>query len=73
MESLCRIIELKVVELKAEHIGQIKKYMNYIVKNLKKFNQENTIGNIIVGKGNHFIMEYRSDDRIFRTRYIINT
>ncbi len=66
------VVELKVVELKAEHIGQIKKYMNYIDKNLKNFNQESTIGIIIVKKDNKFIMEYCSDERIFRTSYILN-
>ena len=32
------VIELKVTELKKEHIGQIQVYMNYIDKNLKKIN-----------------------------------
>ena len=32
------VVELKVTELKKEHIGQIQVYMNYIDKNLKKFN-----------------------------------
>lgn len=41
------VIELKITELKAEHIGQIQKYMNYIDKNLKTINQEKTIGIII--------------------------
>ena len=30
------VIELKVTELKKEHIGQIQVYMNYIDNNLKK-------------------------------------
>ena len=30
------VVELKVTELKKEHIGQIQVYMNYIDKNLKK-------------------------------------
>ena len=29
------VIELKVTELKKEHIGQIETYMNYIDKNIK--------------------------------------
>ena len=29
------VVELKVVELKSEHIGQIQKHMNYIDKNIK--------------------------------------
>ena len=63
------VVELKVTELKKEHIGQIKLYMNYIDKNIKKINQENTIGIIICKKDNEFIMEYCSDERIFKTTY----
>jgi predicted nuclease of restriction endonuclease-like (RecB) superfamily len=37
------VIELKVTELKKEHIGQIQIYMNYIDTNLKKINQDKTI------------------------------
>ena len=63
------VVELKVTELKAEHIGQIKKYMNYMDKNIRKITQEKTIGIIICKKENQFIMEYCSDDRIFETIY----
>lgn len=41
------VIELKVKELKKEHIGQIQVYMNYIDNNLKIINQDKTIGIII--------------------------
>ena len=64
------VIELKVIELKKEHIGQIKTYMNYIDKNLKTINQDKTIGIIICKKDNHFIMEYVSDERILSREYI---
>ena len=63
------VVELKITELKKEHIGQIKLYMNYIDKNVKKIYQDNTIGIIIVKKDNKFVMEYCSDDRVFRTIY----
>ena len=63
------VIELKVTELKKEHIGQIQTYMNYIDKNIKNINQDKTIGIIICKKDNHFIMEYCSDERIYRTTY----
>ena len=66
------VVELKVTELKKEHIGQIKMYMNYIDKNIKSINQENTIGIIIVKKENNFVMEYCSDKRIFDTIYTLN-
>lgn len=66
------VVELKVTELKAEYIGQIKKYMNYVDKNIRNFNQEKTIGIIITKKDNQFIMEYCSDERVFRTTYVLN-
>ena len=63
------VVELKVTELKKEHIGQIKLYMNYIDKNVKSITQDNTIGIIICKKDNMFVMEYCSDSRIYRTTY----
>ena len=63
------VIELKVTELKKEHIGQIETYMNYIDKNIKRIEQDKTIGIIICKKDNHFIMEYCSDERIFTRMY----
>ena len=41
------VVELKVVELKSEHIGQIQKHMNYIDKNIKTIEEDKTIGIII--------------------------
>ena len=63
------VIELKVTELRKEYIGQIKMYMNYIDKNIKAINQDKTIGIIICKKDNVFVMEYCSDERIYRTIY----
>ena len=63
------VIELKVTELKKEHIGQIHTYMNYIDKNLKTINEDKTIGIIIVRKNNKYIMEYCSDKRILSKTY----
>ena len=63
------VVELKVTELKKEHIGQIEVYMNYIDKNLKKITQNKTIGIIICKKDNKFIMEYCSDERISVRKY----
>ncbi len=65
------VVELKVTELKKEYIGQISTYMNYVDKNIKRINQDKTIGIIICKKGNDFVMEYCSDDRIFETNYIL--
>ena len=63
------VVELKITELKKEHIGQIQVYMNYIDKNLKKINQDKTIGIVICKKDNKFIMEYCSDERILFKEY----
>ena len=63
------VVELKVTELKKEHIGQIEVYMNYIDKNLKSVMQDKTIGIIICKKDNKFIMEYCSDKRILSKEY----
>ena len=65
------VVELKVTELKKEHIGQIEVYMNYIDSNLKKINQDKTIGIIIVRRNNKFIMEYCSDKRILSKEYAL--
>lgn len=63
------VVELKVTELKKEHIGQIQVYMNYIDKNLKKINQDKTIGIIICKKENKYVIEYSSDVRIVARTY----
>lgn len=63
------VVELKVTELKKEHIGQIQVYMNYIDKNLKKINQDKTIGIIICKKENKYVIEYSSDARIVARTY----
>ena len=63
------VIELKVVELKKEHIGQIQVYMNYIDKNIKKINQEKTIGIIICKQDNQYVIKYCSDNRIIARTY----
>ena len=63
------VVELKVTELKKEHIGQIEIYMNYIDKNVKKTNHNKTIGIIIAKRDNKFVMEYCSDSRIYNTTY----
>ena len=44
------VIELKVTELKKEHIGQIQVYMNYIDSNVKDLTDDKSIGIIISKK-----------------------
>ena len=48
------VVELKVTELKKEHIGQIQIYMNYIDMHLGKFNQNKTIGIILCKRENKY-------------------
>ena len=67
------VVELKVTELKKEHIGQIETYMHYIDKNLKTNNQDKTIGIILTKKDNRFIMEYCSDKRVLNITYRLQT
>ncbi len=66
------VIELKITELKKEHIGQIEVYMNYIDKNIKKSTHDKTIGIILVRRNNKYIMEYCSDTRIKVGEYVFN-
>ena len=63
------VTELKVTELKKEHIGQIQVYMNYIDEHVKSIHHDKTIGIIIVRKDNKYIIEYSSDKRIISRVY----
>ena len=65
------VIELKVTELKEEHTGQILIYMNYIDKNVKTIDENNTVGIIICKKNNEYVIEYCSDERIIAREYIL--
>ena len=63
------VVELKVTELNSNHTGQIQKYMNYIDKNIKSIDDNKTVGIIICKKGNKYVIEYCSDDRIIAREY----
>ena len=63
------VVELKVTELKKEHIGQIEVYMNYIDENIRRVPQDKTIGIIIVRENNKYIIKYTSDRRILSRTY----
>ena len=63
------VVELKVSELRKEHIGQIEVYMNYIDKNVKSINQDKTIGIIICKQDNKYVIKYCSDNRIISRKY----
>ena len=63
------VVELKVTELKKDHLGQIQVYMNYIDKNIRKNNQDKTIGIVICKNNDGFYIEYSSDERIIARNY----
>ena len=63
------VVELKVTELKKEHIGQIEFYMNYIDNNLKEPNHNKTIGILIVKENNQFVIKYKTNDEIISRVY----
>ena len=55
--------------MKAEYIGQVTKYINYVDKNIKEVFNGETVGVIICKKENKFIMEYCSNLHIFINTY----
>ena len=63
------VVELKITELKKEHIGQIELYMNYLDRHVWKNNHDKTVEIIIAKKDNKFVMEYCSSNKILRTTY----
>ena len=65
------VVELKVTEVKKEHIGQVEVYMNYIDKHIKGINNNKTIGIIVARRDNHYYIEYSSDKRIYTRDYEI--
>ena len=63
------VIELKINEIKKEHIGQIETYMNFIDKNLRTINQSPTIGIIVCKKKNGYLFKYVTNENIYEREY----
>ena len=63
------VVELKVTELKKDHTGQIQIYMNYIDKNIKTINENDTVGIIVCKQDNEYVIKYCSDKRIIAREY----
>ena len=63
------VIELKITELKKQYTGQIMTYMNYIDKNIKTIEENQTVGIIICKQDNEYVIKYCSDDRIIAREY----
>ena len=45
--------------------------MNYIDENIKKFNQDTTIGIIICKQENKYVIKYCSNNRIIAREYLL--
>jgi len=63
------VIEIKTTGFKAEHIGQIKKYINYVDENIREPFNDKTVGIIICKDINGYVLKYCTDNRIFTTTY----
>ncbi len=63
------VIELKINEIKKEHIGQVEMYMNFIDKNLRTVNQCPTIGIIVCKKKNGYLFKYVTNENIYEREY----
>ena len=63
------VIELKINEIKKEHIGQVETYMNFIDKNLRTINQGPTIGIIVCKKKNGYLFKYVTNEKIYEREY----
>ena len=64
------VVEIKVTELKKEHIGQIETYMNYIDANIKKDFHNKTTGILLVRENNKWLIKYINNDGILVRNYI---
>ena len=64
------VVEIKVTELKKEHIGQIETYMNYVDINLKKDFHNKTTGILLVRENNKWLIKYINNDGIKVRKYI---
>ena len=63
------VIELKINEIKKEHIGQVETYMNVIDKNLRTSNQGPSIGIIVCKKKNGYLFKYVTNENIYEREY----
>ncbi len=63
------VIELKINEIKKEHIGQVEMYMNFKYKNLRTINQGPTIGIIVCKKKNGYLFKFVTNENIYEREY----
>ena len=66
------VVEIKVTELKKEHIGQIETYMNYVDANLKKEFHNKTTGILLVRENNKWLIKYIYNNDIVVREFTIS-
>ena len=64
------VVEIKVTEIKKEHIGQIQTYMNYVDVNLKKEFHNKTTGVLLVRENNKWLIKYINNNDIVVREFI---
>ena len=64
------VVEIKVTELKKEHIEQIETYMNYVDANLKKEFHNKTTGVLLVRENNKWLIKYINNNDIVVREFI---
>ena len=62
-------MEVKNEEFKPSQIGQVKFYMDYIDKNIKKEHHSKTEGILIVKEKDEYVMKYINDKGIYITSF----
>ena len=67
------VVEIKVTELKKEHIGQIETYMNYVDANLKKEFHNKTTGILLVRENNEWLIKYINGDDVTIRNFITSS
>ena len=63
------VVELKTREYNPKDIGQLQFYVDYINKNVKLENHNQTIGLLIVKKKDKYVIEYVTSEDIYVTTY----
>ena len=67
------VVEIKVTEIKKEHIEQIQTYMNYIDINLKKEFHNKTTGILLVRENNEWLIKYINGDDVTIRNFITSS
>ena len=67
------VVEIKVTEIKKEHIGQIQTYMNYIDINLKKEFHNKTTGILLVRENNKWLIKCINGDDVTIRNFITSS